>query len=386
MVGLKMEIYLNSKIPEYEKKINWIDQKLTKLESKNSHKATIKQLESISKELKNDLQIYKTILASGSQEILKRALSRLKYMEYNSIILSNFFIPALELENENDIKLGSFINRMSNELGINCIEDIIVRTDRSYATFPHIAECPIFYLPPERNLLSMTALYHEFGHVIFRKEQDILDKIANFVQNYYQNSLRNLGSISPEKRQNIIQRTERTINFWINPRRINELFSDITAIYFCGSAYYFNWLDITIKTVSDPYLIDEADEHPPFAARVTICKFALEHLQLKRGKEITRIWNEYRKHVTRKDYNYDLLCPDNFLKELCSFIIEIIENRFNEYKYQESDYSAGNPKDNDLFILTLSDILNVSFNKYIERPKEYPKWEKYVLSKLEIEN
>ena len=379
-----MREYVNSKIMEYSLILDWIENEIGILQAKSVHPQIISFLKNRVSYLKQSNGRLKAILNIGKNKVINRTLPIIHDIEYQIYILTCHYIPGLKREQESDLFLGNLLLSNVGRWGLSWVKDILVRLDGPYAVLPTLSEIPIIFAPPQQanSLLDMAGIYHELGHLVFQRFEEIADNLIETISGHFSEMMKEIGPMKPEKRTQREDAIKDAKDYWII-ERLSEIFSDIYATYTCGPAYYFSCVDMIVKMGGNPFNICTTDVHPPGAARVHACYKTL--LPAYQEEEITllvrNMWDTYVKSYQRPT-DFELKCADVLIDSIVETSIQNIKNLLpNARRYSStisglSEARTLTPSD------SLETILNKSLKILLKEPKYYPEWEKNVFTIL----
>lgn len=377
--------YLNAKAQDYTIILSWAEQELRNLrQSRPEHIWLIDRLQEKIIESRFLHQQLRIIARIGIQRLYPRALPIIHDIELSLIHLTYYYLPALQRERKEDLYLRKILLQTANRCGLYWIKDIAVRLDNQEAIISVITECPVIFAPPQRSvsLLDIAGLYHELGHNVFQMFPDIVESLANVISDHFTNLRQGVGLMDPSKRAERERDIDEAQIYW-NADRLNEFFSDIYATYICGPAFYYSSVDMAIKLISDPFIINPIDVHPPLAARVYACRKAINtgHQDEPLVIASQTIWNNYIRTFPR-NARFSFICADSLLDRLVEASIQCIAELLNSVM----PFGEPLPSANDLLQIpsgvTLESILNRAGKILLLMPDRYADWEKEALKSL----
>jgi hypothetical protein len=379
-----MQEYLDSKVAEYSILFKWIESEINRLRSENkNHAQLIDTLQDNFKQLQESYERLKAIINLKSERLVQRAIPIIHDIEYQILVLTYYYIPGLQRENANDLFFRNVVLSVLQRCGLSWVEDVLVRLDSHHAIFPAVTEMPILFAPPQhvKSASDMAAIYHELGHDVFQHFPDILQNLSRAIFGYFSELRLSIGSMSPEKRSERNKMIDSALAYW-SAERVNELFSDIYATFVCGPAHYFCSVDVAIRMGRNPFHINVADVHPPWAARINACYNMLLPVY-QNGEEvelIRRVWNSYASSQP-KDKDYNFFYSEDLIKQLVDVAIWNIEQYVpNTQRYSKSLQCLA--KADPLKEKNLENILNARLVLLLSEPAGYEEWEKKVFSVL----
>ncbi len=380
-----MQVYLDSKVVEYSVLFDWIESEINRLRAENkNHAQLVDYLHNKYTELQKSYERLKVILKLKSKRLVQRALPIIHDIEYQILVLTYYYIPRLQRENANDLFIRKVVLSVLQRCGLSWIEDVLVCLDNHHAIFLAMTEMPIIFAPPQHVISTsdMAAIYHELGHDVFQHFPDILNNQSRAVFRYFSQLRQSASTMSPEKRKARNKMIDNAMTCW-SAERLNELFSDIYATFICGPAHYFLSVDIAVRIGRNPFFINIADVHPPWATRINACYRTLLPAYENEDKVqvIRRVWDSYAS-TQQKDINYDWLYPEDLIEQLVDGAIRNIEQFVpNAQRYSKSlqEFSEVDDSPSDK---GLEDILNERLIVLFSNPVRYGEWEKKVFSIL----
>ena len=215
--------------------LKWLEREINSITSKTPHSYLIERLQNNISELKDSQNRLQAIIQIGQDRLINRAHTIIRDIGYQLYSLTWRYIPGLTRENDKDISLRALLLSKIEPCGLSWIQDILLRLDGQHATFigmHDLAEIPILYAPPQQaeSLMEMTYFYHELGHSVFSHFEEIGNALSEDVSQHFDRLRLESGPMSPEKREERTREIEKSVDYWIF-ERLNEIFSDIYAIY-----------------------------------------------------------------------------------------------------------------------------------------------------------
>lgn len=370
--------YLKAKTAEYAVVLGRIDKELQALGNKKvKHQWLINYLQ---QKLKTTQALHKklqSIVKTGSSRLLHRALPIVHDIEYSILLFNYYYLPALQQETQADLALRKLLLLSAKRCGLFWIKDITVNQNGPLATLPNPPEAPWIFAPPQLavSLLEMPGLYHELGHDVFQKFNEIAENLATEIYLYFNELRQKSGPITPERKIERNQQFDQAVQYW-DTNRLNEIFCDIFGTFACGTAHYISCVDMGLRSRHKPFDVDFGDEHPPLSARVYACYKALTPNQHNEQSVITirRAWENYTKDYTQ-EYDFNLICSEALLDRLVKVAIDNIQNFMpNSHRYEVSLPDNGQIHEIPLDI-SLEDILNWAAHILLTCPECYEAWE-----------
>lgn len=377
--------YLCAKAADYAVILTWADQQVQYLCSKCSeHQPLLNRLRDSIDEAQFLLGQLQIITHVGHHRLISKAFRTVHQIEYWIIIITSYYIPALQRENKDDLALRALLIPTAIRCGLSWIEDIAVRLDGQHATVAVLTETPVIFAPPQHSasLLDMAGLYHEFGHNAFRRFPTIADDLSASVLDYYFGFSQQAGPMSPNKKAERDRAIDEAITYW-DEKRLEEIFCDIYATIVVGPVHYFSCTDMALRSAVNPFFVDVQDVHPPLAARVYVCDTALSSAHQNNLVVLTTrsTWRAYIGTLGR-NAGFQLICAPELLDRLTEAAIRSIETFLPDVQRYDrtSTVSVGTDlasQDN-----SLEDILNAATRVLLASPNQYAAWEEKVLKAL----
>jgi len=316
--------------------------------------------------------------------LIARALPIIHDINWWTIIITWYYLPALRRESDADIAVRGIMLNAARRCGLTWIEDMAVRLDGAQATVSAITESPVVFGPPQHSasLLGMAGLYHELGHNAFQRFLAITDNLAAVTSSHFSEFRRQAGPLTPEELTERNRTIDEALNYW-KLERLNEVFSDVFATFVCGPAYYSLSVDMALTLAGDPFDVDPIDVHPPPAARVYVCQRALSSHYLNElfVSLLRDIWNDYLRTLSRNS-QFELTCAPELLDRLVQSSIQSIETYLPEAKRYERPL----PIEADLMQIpsdaTLEILLNQGGQILLKKPERYTDWEQKAVKAL----
>ncbi|MBM3118985.1 MAG: hypothetical protein FJ006_05445 [Chloroflexi bacterium] len=316
--------------------------------------------------------------------LIARALPIIHDINWWTIIITWYYLPALRREGDADIVVRGILLDAARRCGLTWMEDMAVRLDGAQATVSAITESPVFFGPPQHSvsLLGMAGLYHELGHNAFQRFLTIADNLAAVTFGYFSEFRRQAGPLTPEELTERNRTIDEALNYW-KLERLNEVFCDVFATFVCGPAYYFLSVDMALTLAGDPFDVDPIDVHPPPAARVYVCQRALASNYLNEPfiSLLHDIWNDYLQTLNRSS-QFELTCASELLDRLVQCSVRSIETHLPEAERYEHPL----PIETDLMQIpsdaTLEILLNQGGQILLKKPEQYTDWEQKAVESL----
>ena len=255
---------------------------------------------------------------------------------YNSINnsfmeIELFRFQAISKYGKPELFFDKLIHKVYDE--IQCLQSVpflstISNSDTYYWAYP---KYNMIALPQgeEKNLLNLSDLYHEIGHLIFQQSEDYLvgDHIPE-MQRYYALEKQRIKDAGDSLA--FVDDLDEAISYW-NSSWSEEFACDLIGTYLVGPAYA--WTNMKLSTVSSSYNAVYSDgilfrEHPPDEARMRAIFRMLEltgySIELN---EIKQAWNKFLDETQNsKPGSYDLIFPDTMIEAITQNVLKGCKN------------------------------------------------------------
>jgi hypothetical protein len=239
---------------------------------------------------------------------------------------------------------------------------------------PAILTCPLLFAPPHQRhtLIDLVSIYHEFGHIVFEARSEIRNGLTQVCTDFFRKLEQGGGFLNPDQREERRKQINQAIAYWTRSR-LAEIFSDIFATYTTGPAYFYSCADMAIPYGDNPYEIDITDEHPPMAARVSVCKKSLlpDQLESEVGKRTSELWDEHI-HTKAGSSEFRLWCGDDLLEEMVAESVGSL-SRVGVFQRYAAGQAAQVVPGQDV---NLEELLNESTRMLLRQPASYTSWER----------
>jgi hypothetical protein len=262
--------------------------------------------------------------------------------------------------------------------------DKTVSFSRALSVYPGVPEHPVFFMLKYTHscLLEWTGIYHEIGHTVYNQFPEIRAKLSNTVLLYCQNQLQQTPALSTSQLNSRAERLRKIIRYW-NLYRLAELFCDIFGTVVAGPAHLLSWVDLSVMSQGDPYLVNLVDEHPPDAARTHVCMLVLDdayaNSPLKRA--VSDLWDAY---LSRRPQSalFSQMCPFPLLMSL----VETARTEIARHNFPTFRASLPSPPESLAYDNTdnLQMIVNVAAVNLMFAPAEYSAWQQRIARKMFI--
>ncbi|GAB1446035.1 hypothetical protein MASR2M41_17840 [Flammeovirgaceae bacterium] len=226
----------------------------------------------------------------------------------------------------------------------------------------------------EKNLLNLSDLYHEIGHLIFQQSRDYL--IEKF--------LRSIESYCKVEKQRLIddgnnafsEAIDSSFSCW-NSSWAEEFACDLIGTFLVGPAYA--WTNLKMSTVSSGYdAVYSNDEifreHPPDEARMRAVFKMLELTGFATElAEIKIVWDKFLTITQNtKPGEYDFIFPDSIIELIAQNVYDGCINT-GLRPYSEQMLLPGK---------MVSKVINESWIKIKQDPHSFNQWEAHELATL----
>lgn len=382
--GLYLKEYWESKILEYEKLIAWINKRLSTKKLSNSIVANKLKSEYLFIPIFQLTKIKQYLSIQGIKMNVS-IQSKIHVIDYYLLAIICFYLPGLYSENSKSLLYKKIVRNILSGINLNWIKDLIVRLDNSYATFPSFQDIPIFFIPPYQTsfLFGFSAVFHEIGHNIFNRFENIKRSLKTVIINYYNDQRISIVSSSPQKRKTMIKEFDRAEEYWIE-ERISELFCDIFAAYLTGPVFYYTIIDLGIKTSNNPFNVDNFSKHPPAAARCYVCRKVMDSFY-KNSSILNLLINTWKDHTKNKskDIQFSYRFSQELLDNLQLESINLINKHFPTLDLFDIN-EMPNINFDSLSNYGIIYLLNKLAEILILNNKIYSKYEKKILSLIKM--
>lgn len=306
-----------------------------------SHLDSLNDLSSVGKDFKEKTVMSLVELKTKIDAIIKSGILEVDGFISNNIITYNsinnsfmeielFRFQAISKYGKAEKFFDALIHKVYNE--IECLQSVpflstISNSDTYYWAYP---KYNMIALPQgeEKNLLNLSDLYHEIGHLIYQQSGDFLvgEHIPN-MQKYYgleKQRMKDDGDLA------FVDDIDEAISFW-NSSWSEEFACDLIGTYLVGPAYA--WTNMKLSTVSSSYnaVYSEPNmfrEHPPDEARMraifTMLKMNGFTTELD---EIEQAWNKFLNETQNsKPGGYDLIFSDDMIRSITNNVFKGCQN------------------------------------------------------------
>jgi hypothetical protein len=377
--------YLKGKTAEYAVILSRISKELQALASKKvEHQWLVAYLQGQLKDAQTQHKRLHEIVKIGHPRLLARGLPIVHDIEYSTFIINYHYLPALQKEGKADLALRKLLLLSAKRCGLFWLKDIAVRLDGPLATVPTPPEAPLIIAPPQQaaSLLEMPGLYHELGHDVFQKFDEIAKNLDKVIYSYFNELQQKSGPIAPERKIERNRKIDEAVQYW-DESRLNEIFCDIFGTFACGVAHYSSCVDMGLRSGQNPYKVDFGDEHPPLSARVYACFKALTPAQQAENTVTTarHAWENYTKDY-QQEYDFKLICAESLIERIIEAAISSIQDLLPDSQRYEVSLPNNSAVEQIPLDASLEDILNRAATILLSCPDCYPDWEAKALEVL----
>ena len=227
----------------------------------------------------------------------------------------------------------------------------------------------------EKNLLNLSDLYHEIGHLLFQQSKQFLigNHFVNISQHFKDEKQRLRDEGNPDSFINEIEKGE---TFWVDTWT-EEFTCDLIATYLVGPAYA--WTNMKLCTISSSYNAIYSDgnmfrEHPPDEARMRVIFKMLESTGFNAElAEIESTWNKFLiKTQNSKPHHYQFIFPNIMIDSITQNVLTGCNN-IGLQRYSEQVKNLAQP-------VSLS--INEAWSNIRNAPDSFGLWESSTLDTL----
>ena len=367
---------------DYAILLDWIKQELQDIVNQYpEHHPLIVRLQSELADAKKSHDYLREQIEMGNGKVL----SVIRDIKYFIVLATSYYLPALQKERETDRFVRQLLLSATKRYGFDWIEDIVVHLNGQHATFANLLiETPLILAPPQHaiSLLDMPGLYHELGHNVLDRLPKIAKVLRAAVSEHSALLYTKADSLTPEQKDKWNSTANEVLEYW-EIGRLGELFCDIFATFVCGPAHYISCIDMGLRSDCDPFLVNDGDVHPPFAARVYVC---YKSLNIAYANEpvvalVRDMWEGYE-GTCKRDESFELVCSEALLDCLVDASICCIGELLPSVQY----YSTTLPCDEELECITeemsLEEMLNRGTKILFMCPERYANWEEKIFERL----
>ncbi len=369
-------IYLTAKALEYTATIDWTSAELSGIPNlTSSHFHIAQELNRRMTEARGRISQLNRVVQLNRAALVPRGVSVVNELQYDVFVLSESYLPALKREGASEAEFGRLAIKAARQCGLTDIQDIVVSLSGGHAVLPAILTCPLLFAPPHQRhtLIDLSSIYHEFGHIVFEAQRGIRAGLTRVCADFFRTLEQAGGFLGPAEREERRKQMNQALGYWTT-RRLAETFCDIFATYTTGPAYFYSCVDMAIRYRDDPYEIDISDEHPPMAARVSVCRKALssDHVNSEIGQRASALWDE---HVRSKKSSseFRLWCGDELLENIVNQSVGALSGLGAFRRYSGTGYHPHMAPVSDI---NLEELLNESVRMFLRDPGGYAAWER----------
>lgn len=370
--------YLRRRCSLFGSSLDWLARELQGLGITSSHHTPVfRELDGVLAEARNQLRQLKLIVDDGHPWFVRRGLPIIHDIECTIGLLACQYLPALSREDTRDRFLGRVLLRACERVGLDWVNDVVVRLDAPCACWPVPTSIPLFFGPQNQSatILDLPGFYHEFGHIVFEKFGQIRTRLATVVEDYFSKLESSAGPQDPASRTAREGDIRAAVEYW-GPSRLNEVFSDVFGSFAAGPAHYASLVDLAMRGSHDAYYVDQGDEHPPLFARVMTSRLAL-YQNYQAVESIAKIESAWRDHLGERgpSSSYSLRCSEALLRALVNegrrCIFDFMSSA-KEYRRPLGELKPGNTYSAEM---ELEDLVNAALMVLLVSPEKYSQWE-----------
>ena len=322
-----MSLYRLAKAGELNALLQWLKRELhATREGGCEHTVLVHRLETVLADADRELAKIEIIFQTGIPALLRRVDIIATRLEQELLIASNVYLGGLQRQTKADREVRQILLAMAKRLGLDWIEDFLVRLSRPlaiYSIYQRLASIPVFYGPPHllESIMEIPGIYHELGHSVFSEKDEIGKRLGAVVKTHFDAIRRSIGPLPQEQKNARDKEIDTGLHYW-NRERLSEVFCDVFASYVCGSANIISMMDLGMRGNLDPCEILLSDEHPPNAARVFAAHCALD-APAQNQPLLRAIYSEWIEHEKQfiKDRRYKVFCAPELLRGLTAEMV-----------------------------------------------------------------
>ena len=290
------------------------------------------------------------------------------------------YISTLQRERDEDRLIRCIILDIIQKSGIST-EDILVSLNAPFSTINYDPVPLITGYPWSAfTFTDSAAFFHEIGHLVFLKYQDIRYRMIEIVENFFQQYEKKNSGIKKNRNEDAKKMTKRAMSYWGEPR-LDELFADIYATFISGPIYYENVINMVMKENGSHFDLKELDEHPPSGVRAQVCELVCSGhwLGSKEFISLKDVFNKIRSNA-KIPYETGIICSINLLKELVSTSIQSIYDYVpGAIIFEPASLEEGKSSDKiPFFVKTLYNGLSIK----LKNKEKYNLWEKDAIGEI----
>jgi len=304
----------------------------------------------------------------GHEFLINQQYSRYYRLSQHLSILESYPITVLSRYNDDDFYFYNIIRILCKDINYPYRNPLVSTYCMTYYASELNTELLIVPFIDRNFLLDLPFILHELGHIILQKnEEEILNNFIQDLRAYITDEKNRVGE--EDRSPEYIDLFNDLKIVW-EESWIKEFASDLIATYLLGPSYGWSYFKLCSRFSKDIYrpgtLDDVSSEHPSHEVRMRTIIEALKELNVDISK-LEQHWKEYTgsiKETPPQEYEY--CYPDNLLKSLAKNIIVGCKNiglrSFNEHDISKSE-------------LNLVNLINTSFEKFLEDSSNYREWE-----------
>ncbi|MBO0936489.1 hypothetical protein J2I47_08040 [Fibrella sp. HMF5335] len=275
--------------------------------------------------------------------------------------------------------LNKLIERIYQEIGFVSTRRIPLLTTTAapqnyYWVYP---KHDIIGVPPggEDDLLHLSDLYHEIGHIIFMLAYVFSG--YNWITGKFEKNLQvHFNDQIFEATQNQLppvfcRKLEGWRDMWLKTQEckwLEEFVCDLIATYLTGPAYAWTHLKLVLSEGKASYDLygTESPNHPADEARFRAIRFMLfETGQSESVSELDEAWELVKGAYQKPDY-YDSACPDELLEDLARTVYQNCQRQTLQSYADQCSVAASRP---------VSALLNEAWRQIHAAPERFARWE-----------
>ena len=372
--------FLRARAADARAQLTWLNGELAALRQVSPARAPL--FERLTEELaiaRARLSDLDTLISAAYPTLMSRAMETMHLLDARLSKVGVSYLAALQKEGDAEKAVRGILFAAAQTAGTTWIRDVVVRLDGPHAVFVAFPEFPVVTAPPRHavSLYDMPGLYHELGHVAFRRYPAISDDLRATVDRHFAAASNAAGPLSPAARVSREQHLADARETWTT-ERLAEVFCDAFATYVCGPAHYISLVDLGFGDVRDPHTSKVG--HPPDSARERVC-FETLTLPQRREAVVQLAHRTWLAHLNGRHpgHQYRLSCPDTLLRELVGASLAAIVRDLPE----AVRYNTPLPHPADLDAtpggLRLEEIFNRAAALLLLAPDRYHRWEPWAM-------
>ncbi len=307
--------YRLAKAAEHALNLEWVRQQIIQLRAGNlPHTVLLDRLEL---KLADDAQVLRWLesaVGTPGMEIQANSLSQI--LATNLRGMSEHYIAGLLHQSPAELRWREVLIAAIRRLQLTWIDDLLVRLSRDLAVLPAFRGdigIPVFFAPPNQHetFLSLPGIYHEFGHCVENREQQIIDTLRREVTAFFAAEKLKIGPLPPSLRKTRSDELDLAVVYW-DETRLAEIFCDVFAGHACGSANLLSTIDLARASGLRPCSVDHP--YPPHATRVGVSYAALTAAQQNQPLVATAWhgWRQFEGHWP-KPTRFQVFCPQGLV-------------------------------------------------------------------------